>query len=232
MDMSKVAFVAALEREVRPLIKRWRLNEREHDGRRLRFFENGEAVLVCGGIGAEAARRAAEAVIVLYAPAVVHSIGYAGALDPELKVGEVLRPARVIDASDGSSVQIAGGQGVLLSHALVASAAQKSRLRESFGAQAVDMETSGVARAAEARAVRFGAVKVISDEFDFELPATDRFVDTEGHFQETRFAIYVALRPWLWPRVICLARNSKRATRVLCEELQKLIEELQKLIKD
>lgn len=225
MDMSRVAFVAALEREVRPLIKHWRLNEREHDGRRFRFFENGEAVLVCGGIGAEAARRAAEAAIVLYAPAVVHSVGYAGALDPELKVGDVLRPARVINASDGSSVQISGGQGILVSHALVVSAAQKSRLRESFGGQAVDMEASGVARAAEARPVRFGAVKVISDEFDFELPATDRFVDTEGHFQETRFAIYVALRPWLWARVIRLARNSKRATRVLCEELQRLIKD-------
>ncbi len=225
MDMSRVAFVAALEREVRPLMNHWRLNEREHDGRRFRFFDNDEAVLVCGGIGAEAARRAAEAVIVLYAPAIVYSVGYVGALDPELKVGDVLRPARVIDASDGSSVQIAGGKGVLVSHALVASAAQKSRLRESFGAQAVDMEASGVARAAEARAVRFDAVKVISDEFDFELPATDRFVDTEGHFQETRFAIYVALRPWLWPRVIRLGRNSKRATRVLCEELQKLIKD-------
>lgn len=217
--------MAALEREVRPLIRHWRLNEREHDGRRFRFFEEGEAVLVCGGIGAKAARRAAEAVIVLYAPAVVHSVGYAGALDPELKAGTVLRPARVIDASDGSSVQIAGGQGLLVSHALVANVAQKSKLRDSFGAQAVDMEASAVARAAEARTVGFGVVKVISDESDFELPATDRFVNTEGHFQETRFAIYVALRPWLWPRVIRLAHNSKRATRVLCEELEKLIKD-------
>jgi len=224
-DMSRVAFVAALEREVRPLIKHWRLKEREHDARRFRFFEDGETILVCGGIGAQAARRAAEAVIVLYTPRIVYTVGYAGALDPELKVADVLRPARVINASDGSSLQIAGGQGILVTHAVMATAAQKSRLRESFGAQAVDMEASGVARAAEARAIRFGAIKVISDEHDFELPGTDRFVDTEGHFQETRFAMHVALRPWMWTRVIRLARNSKRATRVLCEALQELIKD-------
>ena len=63
--MSKLAIVAALEREVRPLVKDWRVAEKEHEGRRFRFFEQGETVLVCGGIGAEPARRAAEAVFAI-----------------------------------------------------------------------------------------------------------------------------------------------------------------------
>ena len=57
----KVAMVAALEREVRPLIKHWHGVEREYEGRRFKFFENGDTVLICGGMGAEAARRATEA---------------------------------------------------------------------------------------------------------------------------------------------------------------------------
>jgi adenosylhomocysteine nucleosidase len=79
-----------------------------------------------------------------------------------------------------------------------------------------------VARAAEARGVEFRAVKVISDEVDFEFPGTDRFVDSEGRFLEARFGLYAALRPWLWVRVIRLARASSLAARVLCEELKKL----------
>jgi adenosylhomocysteine nucleosidase len=221
--MSKIAVVAALEREVWPLVRKWRVSEKEHAGRRFQFFENEDVVLVCGGIGAEAARRAAEAVIVLYGPSVVYSAGYSGALDPALKIGCILRPARVINAGDGSSVQIAGGEGVLVSHGLVASSQQKIKLRESFGAQAVDMEAAAVARAAEARGVEFLALKVISDEFDFELPTTERFVDSEGHFREMRFALFAAARPWLWVRVIRLACNSRRATRVLCEQLQLLV---------
>ena len=86
--------VAALEREVRLLVKRWRRIEREHEGRSFTFFESGQAVLVCGGIGAEAARRATEAVIALYQPELVLSVGFAGALDPGLKVGEIFSPSR------------------------------------------------------------------------------------------------------------------------------------------
>ena len=220
--MSRVAIVAALEREVRPLVKHWRLTENEHDGRRFRFFENGALVLVCGGIGSDAARRAAEAVIVLYGPTLVYSAGYAGALDPRLKVGEVIHAGRVVNAGDGSSVQIAGGDGVLVSYPAVATPEQKMKLRESYQAQAVDMEAAAVARAAEARGVSFSALKVISDEFDFEFPPTDRFVDSEGRFHEMGFAWFAIVRPWLWPLVIRLARNSGHASRVLCEEIRTL----------
>lgn len=220
--MSRVAIVAALEREVRPLVKQWRVSEKEYGGRRFRFFEKKEFVLVCGGIGADAARRAAEAVIVLYGPSVVYSAGYAGALDPRLRVGEVVRAARVVNAGDGSSVQIASGDGVLVSYPAVATPAQKAKLRESYQAQAVDMEAAAVARAAEARGVGFSALKVISDEFDFEFPPTERFVNSEGRFNEMGFAWFAAVRPWLWLPVMRLAGNSGRASRVLCEEIRKL----------
>lgn len=225
MDMFRLAMVAALEREVHPLIKHWQVREREHEGRVFRFHEDGPAVLVCGGIGPAAARRAAEAVIVLYRPAMLYSVGYAGALDPALAVGELLLPARIINADDSSRVDLPQGQGVLLSHAQVASVAQKSKLRESYGAQAIDMEAAAVARAAEARHLPFQAIKVISDEFNFELPATDRFVDTEGRFREMRFALHAALRPWLWAGLIRLARNSARATSTLCAKLREILAE-------
>ncbi|HKI26499.1 MAG TPA: hypothetical protein VKA07_09250 [Candidatus Sulfotelmatobacter sp.] len=223
--MSRVAIVAALEREVRPLVGGWQVVEKQHSGRSFRFFENDSTVLVCGGMGAEAARRAAEAVIALFHPALVCSAGFAGALDPALKVGSIMQPRRVVNAGDGSSVSLDNGDGVLVSFASVASPAQKAKLRESFGAQAVDMEAAAVARAAEARDVGFTAVKAISDEADFAFPALERFVDNDGHFHETRFACFAALRPWLWLRVLRLARNSGQASRALCERLRSLLAE-------
>jgi len=78
------------------------------------------------------------------------------------------------------------------------------------------MEAAAVVRSAEASDKQFTAVKVISDEVDFEFPAMDRFVDAEGRFLEGRFAFYTAIRPWLWPQVIRLARNSNRAAQALC----------------
>jgi adenosylhomocysteine nucleosidase len=220
MDMSRVAIVVALEREVRPLIKEWRVCEKESGGRRFRFFEHGAFVLVCGGIGAEAARRAAEAVIAIYAPALIYSAGFAGALDPGLKVGDIVQPQRVVNAGDGSRIDLGRGEGTLVSFGSVATPEQKVKLRDSFGALAVDMEAAAVARAAEARGVRFAVVKVISDEFDFDLPSTERFVDGNGKFLEMRFAWFAAARPRLWLQVARLARNSNRAARVLCDWLR------------
>src|ERR1700756_5507961 len=186
-DMFRVGIVAALEREVRPLVKPWSVSEREVDGRQVRFFEKDNVVLVCGGIGAEAARRAAEAVIAIYAPTIIYSVGFAGAREPTLKIGEVMRPRRVVNAGDGSSVNRDRGEGILVSFGSVASPEQKAKLRVSFGAQAVDMEAAAVGRAAEARGAGFAVIKVISDEFDFGFPSLERFVDSHGQFLEGRF---------------------------------------------
>ena len=218
---TKVAIVAALEREVRPLIKGWQAVDREHDGRKYRFFEHGQIVLVCGGIGASAARRATEAVIVFYHPAQVVSAGFAGALNSTLKVGEVFIPARVVDSQDASSTEIHTGQGVLVSFAEIASPEQKAKLAYAFGAQAVDMEASAVARGAHARGVGFMAVKAVSDESDVVLPQMHRYVSPEGKFRTAAFAAAVAVRPWMWARTVRLARNSSRASRALCDWLER-----------
>jgi len=216
----KVAMVAAFEREVRLLVKGWPTIPREYGGRRLKFFESGESVLVCGGVGAEAARRATEAVIVLYQPELVLSVGFAGALHPALKVGDIFSPRHVIDARDGSSVDTGTGCGVLVSGGTIAGVEQKRKLANSYGAQAVDMEAAAVARGAQARGVRFMAVKVISDEHDFAMPPMDRFVDANGRFRAGSFAIFAVLRPSLWSRVIQLGSSSAKASRALYAELE------------
>src|SRR5260370_7717084 len=96
-DMSRMAIIAAMEREVRPLIRSWNVRTLEHGGRRYRLFENGEAVLICGGIGAEAARRATEAVIREVNPMRGVSNGFARALEGSLQSGQVLDPPTLLN---------------------------------------------------------------------------------------------------------------------------------------
>jgi len=226
--MPKVAIIAALEREVSGLTKGWSLVERDHEGRNFVFFERDDMVAVCSGIGMDAARRAAEAVIALYRPPLVLSVGFAGALDASLHVGDILTPAVVIDARDGSRVEIEGRnrQGTLVSFMAVAGIDQKANLALAYGAHAVDMEASAVAAAARAHGIPFSAIKVISDEYNFEMPATARFIDPQGRFKTASFAMFVALRPWLWPRVARLAANSNKAARALGEHLKRFRQEL------
>ncbi len=160
MVMRKVAMVAALEREVKPLIRTWRRTDREYQGCHFRFFENDSTVLVCGGIGEQPARRATEAVIALFSPEVIYSVGFAGALNATLKMGDILLPRQVIDARDGSRVDTGEGQGALVSFPSIADPRQKSELARAYSAQAVDMEAAAVARGAQARGLRFAAVQL------------------------------------------------------------------------
>jgi len=238
MPKVAIAIIAALEREVSGLTKNWVRVEREHQGRNFLFLrreehEREQMIVVCGGIGPEAARRAADAVIASYRPSLLLSVGFAGALDASLHVGDVLVPAVVIDARDGSRTQIEGAhnhggsnQGTLVTFMDIAGVAQKASLAQAYGAQAVDMEASAVAAAARAHGIPFAAIKAISDESNFEMPQTARFIDSQGRFRTASFAFYAALRPWLWPRVAQLASNSRKAAKALGQHLQRLQQEL------
>src|ERR1022692_3433053 len=101
----KLALVAALEREIAPLIKNWTRIQREYAGRKFTFFEQGEMVAVCGANGLERFRRSAGAVIALYHPSRIYSVRFAGALHDEMQVGNIFAPAVVIDARDGRRTQ-------------------------------------------------------------------------------------------------------------------------------
>jgi adenosylhomocysteine nucleosidase len=226
---TKVAIVAALDHELRPLVRDWRIVQIQHEGRSFTFYESSYAVAVCGGIGLESGRRAAEAVIAKYSPELLISAGVVGALTSDLRVGETVFPAIVIDARDSSrretaiqKTKIADtplAKTVLVSYPEIAGAEQKQKLGKAYGAHVIDMEAASVALAAEARGIPFVAIKSISDDLTFDLPEMMPFVQN-GQFQTTRYALYVALRPWLWLKVARLAQNTRIASENLCAWLR------------
>ena len=212
-----------------PLVKDWHSSKLTHEGRDFTFYEAEYAVVVCGGIGAEAARRAADAVIVKYSPHLVISAGVAGALVSDLHVGDTIFPVAVIDTQDRSrhetGIQSAPmgesslGRTVLATYPEMASSAQKQQLAKSYGVHAVDMEAAAVARAAEKYGLPFIAVKAISDDLRFELSEMNHFI-RNGQFRTRKFVLHVAFRPWLWLRVIRLACNTRLASENLCAWLR------------
>jgi len=219
LQSCKVAIVVALEREVWPMIKDWRQSRRQFDGREFKFYEKDDVVVICGGMGPEPARRASEAIISLYHPGMVVSAGFAGALDPALKIGQTITPRQLIDAADGSRKDCADGDGILITFADIADVDQKAKLAAAYSAHAVDMEAAAVARSAEAHEIKFSACKVISDTNDSALPPLARFITNDGKFDALKFLGFIALRPWLWAKVQRLATNSRIAATNLCSML-------------
>lgn len=217
-DYTEVAIVAAMEREVRPLVRDWPMIL----GHSRRMYEKGHVLLVCAGIGEKCAREATESVLTFRAPQVVLSVGLAGALDQTLSVGTVVVPTKVLHQQSGRAFTIEGGKGTLLTSTDVVTPDEKRKLAKQFSAQAVDMEAAAVAETAKQRGVKFVAVKAISDALDFPMPPLGRFIDSGGRFHALRFAVHAALRPSIWPVLSQLRSNAAKASRALCEVLAQI----------
>jgi len=216
--MSRLGIIAALPREIAPLVRGWQRPCND----RVEVWSSDSAVVACAGMGAASVTLAAEAAQSMGADALV-STGYAGGLSDAAETASLWIPATVIDSATGERFATGIGRGTLVSVDMVAGAGSKKSLAAKFGGDIVDMEAAAVARHAERRGVPFFAVKAVSDTRDAEMPDLQRFTKN-GRFLTGRFGVYMAVRPWLWPMVARLGRDSARAMRALNEELQKWID--------
>jgi len=220
MPRKSIAVVAAMRRELAPLLRgtqgQW------FEG--VEFFEFENAVIAVGGIGRNAARRAAEAVVNRFNPTTLISVGVAGALTARLKVGDVVWGSEVVDAETGARFRMTGGESVVVTVSSVSGPAEKRMLADHYEADVVDMESAAVAAVAQELGVEFRAIKAISDELDFDMPPVARFVDSAGKFETARFAAYVAIRPKWWSSVCQLGANSRTASVNLSHALEHLMQ--------
>jgi len=230
-EPAKFVLIAALEREIQPLLRECQpIGDRPappNDTTRTvshpqRCFRFQDAVIVSAGPGYKNAGRAAQHAIQAYAPEMIISIGFAGALAPDAKVGDVFVPRHVISERTGSAYTLSRGRGVLVTAERVAGEERKRLLFDRFGAQAVDMEAAAVAAEAAARGCEFLALKVISDTLASNVEFVSPFVRPEG-FRAGAFLAHVSIRPWLWPAVRSLHRDSVRAAENLCAAVRVLV---------
>ena len=206
--------------ELAPLLGK--LQPRQVNG--VALFDLARSVVAVGGIGEKCARRAAETVLDDAQPQLLLSAGIAGAIAPELKVGDVGRIREVVDVATGQRYPTGAGDWVLATSQDVSDASKKRDLMTKFGAQVVDMEAAAVAQVASERGIEFAALKSISDEAGFELPPLMQFIEDNGRFNKGRFLIYVAFRPKWWPTLARIRTNTAIASANLCREVQHLTE--------
>jgi len=224
-DGGKIGIITAMETEIWPLVRKWRPVVREYVSLKYRFFENGDAVVLAGGIGHAAGMRAAEAMIAAYSPDLLIAAGLAGGLRPEWAPPRQMIAARVIDEETGREFKTVEGQGTVVSSRTIAGAEKKRELAQRFPAEIVDMEGSAIGEVAANHSLPFLAVKAVSDERDFDLPPLQNYVDPQGQFQTARFTLAAAMRPHWWPMVVALRRKTGDAALHLAVTLRDLIRE-------
>jgi nucleoside phosphorylase len=158
---------------------------------------SGHLVYACiSGVGQKAAARAAAKLVAEGARELV-SMGFCGALVPELRVGDLVtdriatvdKPARTME--------------------------ERSALTQRANAVAVDMETQAVIETGTRLGVPIRILRVVSDRFDDDL--TPLF-GTNGSFSGWRIALHL-FNPKAWPLALRLRQQSQIAGARLSDAL-------------
>ncbi len=145
------------------------------------------------------------------------SVGFCGALDPALRIGDI-----VVSGEVPRGLQTSFVQGDVVSVDRVAfTAREKSDLRAATGAAVVEMESAAVAQKAREWDVPFGCVRVVSDVAGDDLPLDfNQYRDADGRFKRTRIALAALGRPFtVLPKLVRLDRDCRRAAERLGEFL-------------
>jgi adenosylhomocysteine nucleosidase len=191
--------------------------------------------LAVSGIGYEAARKAARALVDSGVTALM-TFGMAGGLDPGLKAGSIVLPSELISpsgvhfitcrpwreriATAVSSSRAVSEGSLLTSTEAIDSLAAKTAAYRSSGAVAVDMESAAVAEVAAAARLPFIAVRVIVDTAADVLPRAVVAASRAGKVQMSRLIAGVLLAPAQIKPLIRLSQRYRTALtslRVIAE---------------
>lgn len=204
-DLCDLALLVAVPEEGASIRRRIRTHLLGSDGR-VHGDWNGFAVRIQpSGVGVGPAEVAARRMLGAVRPRLVVCAGVAGALQPDLRRGELMVAESVVDAHGTETrpcdeglvqraVALGARRGVLMTTPRVVCSVAEKRLL-SARASAVDMESLGVARVASECGVPFVALRVISDRACEALPIDiNCFLDTAGNIRRGALATAVLAR--------------------------------------
>jgi len=182
------------------------------------------AVVAVGGMGRANAGRAAEALAARHRLTGLIAAGFAGALTPDLRAGDV-----VIDTEVAAWRAAAERSGAALGRIatvdrIIRTGAERRALAASTGALAVDMESDAVAEVARRHALPFAAVRSITDTPERDLVLDwNSYRRADGGIRFLRLFLHVVRTPNGVEEIRQLWYASRLASRRLGQFLGKLL---------
>ena len=214
-------------------------------------FKNRDTLLVQTGMGKERAENATRFILERYPITAIISLGFAGALAPELRIGDVvvcstlhcapgseheeqmLEPlapdAHLLSvASRGPgdrSLRFCLGSGVTVLQ-LNSSTQKMQGLSETFHAHIVDMESYWIARIAAAQRIPCIAIRSISDNIQSSVQPFDQIMASDGSLLLTKAVLCFLSHPQYLVNVFKLYRHTRPAKRNLAAFIGYLVTEI------
>jgi adenosylhomocysteine nucleosidase len=159
----------------------------------------------------------------------VISAGFAGALDPALRVGDVVQADEVI-AADQRAWRAGDGRcppdrRLLTLGRIVGDPSEKRLLGQQYGACAVDMESAVVAEHCAARGVPWHSLRAVSDDADTGLSPRLAELLAGERVSWWRFALAILRAPGLIGECLRLSRATRLAAERLAGALHERIDD-------
>jgi adenosylhomocysteine nucleosidase len=177
------------------------------------------------GIGPKNARQQLTQALDTAQPSLVLTCGYAGGLNPELKLGTLIYDA-------GSNLELAGQLDALgarravfhCADRIAVTAAEKAALRDQTRADAVEMESGVIRGICTQRGIPAATVRVISDDARSDLPLDfNQLAKPDGNISYLRLALKLAGSPGCIGRLLRFQRELTECSRNLGRLLEALL---------
>jgi adenosylhomocysteine nucleosidase len=228
--MSLTLILTAVTAEASSLVRRLDLKPDRAAGRYLTWrgsHAGDDVALVVTGMGRQRAIEVVRDVLKRWPVTRILVGGLAGAVNPELKVGDVIVPRVVADADSGARFspndEPTTGHALRTGDEVVGNLAGKAQFFD-LEFDAVDMETAAIARLAEQHAIPWLCVRGISDAAGDTLPAyLAGFTDELGRARPVAVALHLLGHPWHIPALMRIGRNAGLAADRAAERIVELL---------
>src|SRR5260370_32041366 len=181
--------------------------------------------VLLSGMGQRNAEKAIRAALAAENPQRVLSCGFAGGLDLGLASGTVVFAAEQ-EAGLESALLEAGARPAKFHCAerVAATAAEKRSLRDSTGADAVEMESQVICAVCREHDVPAATVRVILDGASEDLPLDfNQLMNTDQQMSYGKLALALAKAPWKISALLKLQKDSATAADALAAVLARVL---------
>lgn len=182
--------------------------------------------LLITGIGSRNAERAVRTTLGGFSPRRVFSCGFAGALNPELRIADAVFAGESTKADLAARLQSLGAAPAkfFCAETVAITVAEKSALRARTGADAVEMESQIISEVCRERGIECVTLRAISDSAHEDLPLNfNALMTPDQKLDSARLTWAILKAPQKIPALVRLGKNSACAAEQLARVLEHVI---------
>jgi len=191
---------------------------------RKKTADRNDVSVLISGIGRANTEKSVRNFLATHQPPRVFTCGFAGGLNPKLRIGDV-----IYSTDDPALRKRLAASGALAAtfHCaprVATTAMEKTELRQSTGADAVEMESDAIQILCRERNIPCATIRVISDTADENMPLDFNLLSNpDMSLNFGKLAIAITKSPGKIPALMRLQKNTRLAAERLAETLVRLL---------